>query len=118
MAVSDPDHRYVSLQFCPKCDTAYAIQVIDGRLNLICRTCSFAEETSHIIAHKTNYGFQERDKDFMINQYSRYDRTLPVSTVNPCPKCGARAKFQKASDSKMSLMFFCLNPDCSVIWKT
>ena len=118
MTSKDLDYQYVSLQFCPKCDTAYAIQVKEGQLHLICRTCSYSEVTKHIIAHKTNYGFQEMDKDYLINQYSRFDRTLPVSTVNPCPQCGARSKFQKASDSKMSLMFFCINPDCGVIWKT
>ncbi len=113
------DYAYVSIQFCPVCDTAYAMQVSDGKLSLFCRNCSHKEDTKNIIVHKTNYGFQEMDKDFLVNQYSRYDNTLPVSTVHRCPQCGEnRSKFQKASDSKMSLMFFCINPDCTAIWKT
>ena len=113
-----PDYNYVSIQFCPICETAYAMQVLEGKLSLFCRNCSHRETTQNIIVHKTNYGFKEMDKDFLINQYSRFDKTLPISTTHVCPECGGKkSKYQKASDSKMSLMFFCINPECTAIWK-
>ena len=111
-------YNYVSLQFCTSCDTAFSVQAVDGELKLVCRTCGLTEPTRNIVVHRTSYESKDLDKDFLFNECSRYDRTLAVSTVQPCPKCHHReAKFMKSSEERMALMFICLNPDCNLVWK-
>lgn len=113
-------HRYdyISLQFCKSCETAYSIQILDGQQMLFCRNCSFSEPTDLIVVHRTSYENKEMDKEFMINQNSRHDVTLPVCTTEICPACqNTRSKFMKSHDDKMALMFFCLNTECGAIWR-
>ena len=111
-------YDYVSLQFCKVCDTAYAMQISDGKQILFCRNCGNEEPTDLLVVHRTNYEHAESDKDYMINKDSRHDITLPISTQEPCVSCGHnRSKYMKAHDEKMALMYFCLNPDCGTIWR-
>lgn len=111
-------YDYVSLQFCSVCDTAYAMQINDGKQILFCRSCGHEEPTDLLVVHRTNYEHKESDKDYMINRDSRHDVTLPISTTERCFKCGHdRSKFMKTHDNKMALMFFCLAPKCGAIWR-
>ena len=114
----NPRYDYVSLQFCNICDTAYAMQISDGKQTLICRNCGHDEATDLLVVHRTNYEHSESDKDYMFNEDSRHDVTLPISTIEPCVVCGkTRAKYMKAHDNKMALMFFCLDPECRTVWR-
>lgn len=111
-------YDYVSLQFCDVCDSAYSVQISNGEQILFCRNCGNQQPTDLLVVHRTNYENRESDKDYLINRYSIYDVTLPVSTVEHCVRCGHhRSKFMKAHDTKMALMYFCLSPNCGTIWR-
>ncbi len=111
-------YDYISLQFCGVCDTAFSVQIKDGNQMLFCRNCGNEEATDLLVVHRTNYENKESDKDFMINRDSRYDVTLPISTVEHCIVCDHKeSKFIKVHDNKMALMYFCLAPACGAIWR-
>jgi DNA-directed RNA polymerase subunit M/transcription elongation factor TFIIS len=59
----------------------------------------------------------ESQAAFGVNPDTKHDRTLPISTLVPCPSCGARrAKFQKHRDDSMALTYLCLQ--CEGSWNT
>lgn len=111
-------YKYDSIRFCTDCSFAFTICVIDGQLKMVCQRCGLEEPTENIIVHRTGYETKDQDRDYLINEYSRYDKTLPVSYHEVCPDCqGKECKFQKYNDSKMALMYVCLNPKCNSVWK-
>ena len=118
MAHQSHAYKYDSLKFCTECSFAYTICVVNGELKMVCQKCGFEEGTDNIIVHRNDYERKDLDRDYLINKNSRFDRTLPVTYHEPCPKCASKGcKFQKYNDSKMALMFFCLSENCGFVWK-
>ncbi|CAL5225093.1 g7871 [Coccomyxa viridis] len=118
MDTGTPSYKYISLEFCPTCDTSLSMMEREGQLCLFCRSCSYTEKSDNIIVHQTRYDHKVDDIDYKINSYSRFDNTLPISTTQKCPQCKHNeAKFLRQSDSKTSLMFFCIAPGCDAMWR-
>ena len=81
------------MEFCNKCDNIYYIEIhqLTGKLNYKCKKCkNFVDlnkvnKKSYLI--KTNIQKKKASYDYIINEYTKYDNTLPRIKHISCPKC-------------------------------
>ena len=75
------------MEFCSKCDNLYALQISDEKkLTYYCKNCG-NEETN---LNETNLCIskiytKENNNSFIINEYTKYDPTLPHVHNVKCP---------------------------------
>lgn len=119
------------MNFCDKCDNMYYMKISEepeseGKLIYYCRNCGY-EETNVNLKNLciSKYGSDEIKKSNKINEYTKYDPTLPHSHTIKCPnyKCISNDEKGSASpdviyiridDINMKYMYLCVY--CNTKW--
>ena len=92
------------MEFCNKCDNIYYIEIAkNGKLNYKCKKCKNSvnlneiNEKSYLI--KTNIQKKKASYEYIINEYTKYDNTLPRIKHIKCPKCSKQTKPKASPES-------------------
>ena len=115
------------MEFCKKCDNMYYMQNNDeGRLIHFCKNCCY--EDNEILKTKNlkvyEYSANNDDSNMRINEYTRFDPTLPHVNNIKCPNedCTSnkgQAKqdviYIRVDDLNMNYTYLCYN--CNYVWK-
>ena len=115
------------MEFCNKCDNLYyyKLESESGKhLMYYCRNCGQEEEpkTKNICISKINNNIKKKHTQF-INEYTKYDPTLP--RINTVPCVNSECKFNKTKvnreiiyirydDDNMKYVYLC--PECNTNW--
>ena len=114
------------MHFCSKCDNMYYISIDDldpNSLLFYCKKCgnkdkSFANNKTCIA--KINFKQSTENFDHLVNEYTKYDPTLPrINNIN-CPndKCKNNEEiiYIRYDNENMKYLYLC--PKCDNVWKT
>ena len=113
------------MNFCTKCDFMYYIKVNEeDELKYYCRNCGH-EDTNHSVSNlKVSVYEKTSTTQKHINQWIKYDPTLPHTSSVKCPndKCKSNEKDQTSdiiyfryNDIDMKYMYLCTK--CDINWK-
>ncbi len=121
------------MNFCTRCDNMYYMKIDDddnspekGKLIYYCRNCGHEETNVNI--HNlciSRYEDNVTQKTSKINEFTKYDPTLPHSHTIKCPneKCASNKEVDSASsdviyiridDINMKYMYLCVY--CNTNW--
>ena len=124
------------MKFCYKCDNMYYIKISDTKddsLSYYCRVCG-NEETSHseepCVLSTINNTTGEQIYNYLINEYTKFDPTLPRVYNIECPnpncktnelsnsgkKKPAEIIYMRYDDNNLKYTYICVT--CDTIWKT
>ncbi len=120
------------MNFCSKCDNMYYMKINDdensdeqGKLIYYCRNCGHEETNVHLgNLCISKYEASISQKSSKINEYTKYDPTLPHSHTIKCPneqclsneKDGAMSDviYIRVDDINMKYMYLCVY--CNTNW--
>ncbi len=94
------NETYSNIKFCSNCDSAYYSKVENKKLIYICRNCGNQEDSFNPIVHTNDYRRKEVTGKHLLNQYIKYDHTIPRTKMIKCHNC----------DENTEIMFFKYNP--------
>ena len=116
------------MEFCKNCDNMYYMKKNDEKkLIHYCKHCNY--EDTKLIETKNmkvfEYSKEDSGENVVINEYTRYDPTLPHAKTIKCPnlECESNKKTQieqdviyiRVDDRKMKYMYLCYH--CNSSWK-
>lgn len=120
------------MNFCDKCDNMYYMKINDddksdkqGTLVYYCRNCGH-EETNVNLKNLciSKYEDNVTSKTSKINEYTKYDPTLPHSHTIRCPNQECKSNqnnsvesdviYLRVDDVNMKFMYLCVN--CDTNW--
>ena len=120
------------MKFCNNCDNIFYIsndEKDNNILNYYCRHCNNEENhitNDNICVLNTNFKKNEDSYNFIVNEYTKYDPTLPHIFNIPCPNnnCKSNTDSNAKSDiiyirydnAKMKYIYLC--NFCDYTWKT
>ena len=115
------------MEFCEKCDNMYYMKTNENDdLVYYCKYCG--HEDSQLIQTKNlkdyKYTKETKSKDIHINEYTKYDPTLPHTSNIKCPnmKCGSNTSpdtipqdviYLRYDDTSMKYTYLCYHCDCN-----
>lgn len=112
------------MKFCEKCDNMYYMKVNEqSKLIYVCKNCGNENEeeikTENMKVYK--YSNETKQKNIQINQYTKYDPTLPHMTNIKCPnpecKCNKQVDiiqdvvYLRYDDENMKYIYLCCHCD-------
>jgi DNA-directed RNA polymerase subunit M/transcription elongation factor TFIIS len=113
------------MNFCDKCDNLYYLQFSDDKsLYYLCRSCG--DEKNNVILDNLCISTYEEKKNqsfSKINEYTKYDPTLPHSHTIRCPNQECKSNkgvtdpdviYLRVDDVNMKFMYLCVN--CDTNW--
>ena len=87
------------MEFCNKCDNIYYIEIIDGILSYKCKKCKnvviLDEINNKPYLIKTDIQKKKSSYEYIINEYTKYDNTLPRIKHIKCPRCSTKPSKQE-----------------------
>lgn len=116
------------MDFCKKCDNMYYMKKNeDKKLIYYCKNCNYEEE--NLIKEKNLKVFTYNNNsydDIKINEYTRYDPSLPHVNNIKCPNldCESNKKnsplssdiiYFRVDDKNMKYLYLCYH--CNYSWK-
>jgi len=117
------------MHFCIKCDNMYYLKLNnDESLIYYCRTCGYEDDTladSNISVSKTQLRRNEQKHNYVVNEYSKLDPTLPRINTIKCPNqnCNSNTKevprevlYIRYDDINMKYVYMCAV--CDFVWNT
>ena len=132
------------MKFCSKCDNMYYIKISNDKLVNYCRKCKNEEEMpddsiNSISVSKTHIKHKEGSFKHLINEYTKYDPTLPQINHIKCPNddCPSNVGKTPGEESKtgetalkaknkilyirydsdnMKYLYLCVN--CDQVWES
>jgi len=123
------------MKFCNECDNMYYISISDddeNKLSYYCRVCGNKERNvmEETCVLSTNNTTGEQIYNYSINEFTKYDPTLPRIYNMDCPneKCKtnilttsgkkkpAEIVFMRYDDNNLKYTYICVECDC--VWKT
>lgn len=111
--------------FCEKCDNMYYIKIDEDNSNSLvnyCKQCGYVDKnnTQNIITNISNIEDNE-----IINEYTKYDCTLPRVNNIPCPNSDCASNKNKdvqsevilikSNEKQLTFVYLCCHCDHS--WK-
>ena len=77
------------MEFCNKCDNIYYIEIKDGVLSYKCKKCknSVSLNKNKPYLMKTNIQKKKSSYEYIINENTKHDNTLPRIKHIKCPRC-------------------------------
>lgn len=92
------------MEFCNKCDNIYYIEITNnGKLNYKCKKCKNSVNLNEIndkpYLIKTNIQKKKASYEYNINEYTKYDNTLPRVKHIKCPKCYKKTESRASKGS-------------------
>jgi DNA-directed RNA polymerase subunit M/transcription elongation factor TFIIS len=120
------------MNFCKNCDNLYYIRLSeeDGKeLKYYCKKCGHVDDSivgESVIVSKTNVYKNEEDFNHLVNEYTKFDPTLPRIDNIPCPNaaCGTNKEDSpekrevivvRYNESSMKYLYICNS--CEHMWK-
>lgn len=113
------------MEFCEKCDNMYYMTINKTTKQLIyfCKYCGHEDSTlintKNLKVHK--FSKENKNKDVHINEYTKYDPTLPHVNTIKCPNnsCPSNEEedieqdviYLRYDDKNMKYMYLCCNCD-------
>lgn len=125
-------YLYLNMKFCIKCDNMYYIGINEKNANQLthyCRNCGYIDnsnirENSCILNMDIKKG--EQKYSHIVNQYTKYDPTLPRISNIQCPNENCETNSEK--DLKPDVLYIRYDEDnlkylymcstCDTTWKT
>ena len=122
------------MHFCENCRNMYYLKLGDDKNNLIyyCRHCGHEDSkisTEDVCVSNTQFKQGEQKYARIINEYTKYDPTLPRTQTIRCPNQDCRSNkdiegvrpqqeviFVRYDDSNMKYIYLCAH--CDTTWKT
>lgn len=116
------------MEFCKKCDNMYYMKKNeDNQLIHYCKHCNFQE--NKLIETRNMKVFEYSKDDVVgninINEYTRYDPTLPHVNTIKCPNLDCKSNksedvqqdviYIRVDDSNMKYIYLCYH--CNSSWK-
>ena len=115
------------MEFCKQCDNMYYMKTNeDKKLIYYCKCCGFEDDNMDITNLKVSkYSKNVKLLDINVNEYTKYDATLPhVSTIK-CPNSECRSNkeqdvnndviYIRYDNKNMKYMYLCYH--CDYVWK-
>lgn len=118
------------MKFCTKCDNMYYIGIREEEtvLSFYCRNCGHVDETT-TTGCVLNTQLQKKDQNYhhIVNQYTKFDPTLPRIYNIHCPniQCNSNTDknappaeiiFMRYDDANLKYIYIC--SVCDTTWKT
>lgn len=124
------------MHFCVQCKNMYYLKIQtndDGddqndKLVYFCRNCGDVNEElaeKNICVSKTSFNDSGNNFSAMLNEYSKYDPTLPRTTMIKCPNtsCSSNVEdgkreviYNRYDDTNLKYVYMCCF--CDTTWKT
>jgi len=120
------------MHFCNKCENMLYIRILEEDSNSLvyyCRNCGDSDkliDKNNICVSRTEFVAQEKAYINDINQYTKYDPTLPRTNTIRCPNQACESNTNQESkreviylrydDKNMKYIYMCTI--CDTIWKT
>ena len=120
------------MKFCTICDNMYYIGINEknsNQLSYYCRNCGHVDETmtsENVCVLKTQIRKGEQKFNHIINEYTKYDPTLPrvhniQCTNSACKTNGnhptpSEVIYIRYDDDNMKYLYMCVT--CDTVWKT
>ena len=120
------------MHFCSNCSNMYYIRINNedsNKLVYYCRKCGNEDKllsTENVYVSKTQVKKSEQTFSHIVNEYTKFDPTLPRinSVLCPNPDCITNTTDDKEreiiyiryDDANMKYIYLC--SDCDTIWKT
>lgn len=109
-------------KFCKKCNNfLYHIEERDHKAYLKCRSCPYEDEITKAVVYEHDL-HQDRSIQYSINQFTKYEPTLPRFTNMVCPNkvCPTQNKESdivgiKLDSTNVLWMYQCAA--CETTWK-
>ncbi len=121
------------MHFCKTCNNMYYISLggEDGsKLTYYCRNCGEMDEQialDSVCVSRTNYQNNEKSFGNFVNEYTKYDPTLPRVNNIPCPNEDCISNTEHSGENikevllirydNINLKFLYLCSHCETIWK-
>lgn len=121
------------MHFCTECNNMYYLKIKDENANSLiyyCRNCGHENDTltaENVCVSDTQIKHTEDQYIHVVNEYTKYDPTLPRINTIDCPnsKCASNeegeSKFEREiiyiryDDTNMKYMYVCAI--CNTSWK-
>ena len=122
------------MHFCTECNNMYYLKIMDDDANSLiyyCRNCGHVNDTltaENVCVSDTQIKQQEDQYTHIVNEYTKYDPTLPRINTIDCPnsKCASNAGAEtgkvereiiyiRYDDTNMKYMYVCAV--CNTQWK-
>lgn len=128
------------MKFCTVCDNMYYISINEkdsNQLSYYCRSCGHVDDTiseEGVCILNTQLKKGNQKFNHIINQYTKFDPTLPRIYNVPCPNAQCSVNLAKTSaasnpdesqseviymrydDTNMKYLYICTT--CDTVWKT
>ncbi len=124
------------MHFCSECGNMYYVRISeddDNKLIYYCRNCGHEDDImdkDNICVAKTQVSREKQKYTHAINEYTKYDPTLPRINTIKCPthQCDSNRDpkdksykereviYLRYDDINMKYIYLC--PVCDTIWKT
>ena len=121
------------MKYCTQCDNMYYIGIDandSNKLTYYCRNCRHIDSeitNDSLCVLKTSLKKGEQTFTHMINQYTKFDPTLPRIYNVRCPhvECATNKEGNKApteviymryDDNRLKYLYICVT--CDTVWKT
>lgn len=128
------------MHFCSECHNMYYLKVTSEDANSLiyyCRNCGHEDDNltaDNICVSNTQIKRSEQKYNHIINEYTKYDPTLPRINTIKCPKQDCSSNQQKGSKSEqghevkreviyiryddINMKYIYLCAHCDTMWKT
>ncbi len=119
------------MHFCNVCDNMYYIRVDEdsgSKLIYYCRKCGNEDSLisdKNACVLKTNVNTVETSIDYVVNEYTKYDPTLPRFNSILCPNADCQTNTKDAPREiiyirydEVELKYIYLCSTCDTSWKT
>lgn len=119
------------MHFCNKCNNMYYIRINsedENKLVYYCRNCGNEDDqltAENICVSKTQLKRSEQKYNHIINEYTKFDPTLPRINTIKCPnsECSSNKSdgereviYLRYDDINMLYIYLCAK--CDTVWKT
>lgn len=117
------------MRFCEKCENMLYLNINDetAELTYSCRYCGDVQTGTvdeHVV-HRVSFENQSFDHLNVINQYTKDDPTIPITTSIPCPmaecdsnKEGGTPKLRYVRHDKTNLKYSYMCMHCGHVWRS
>ncbi len=120
------------MHFCKNCDNMYYLKLSAEDQNVLiyyCRNCGDEEpnlKTTDNCILSTQISSSDKSNSTIINQYTKYDVTLPRSNTIRCPNQDCETNTDKSVEREIiylrydedAMKYIYLCSHCSTTWKT
>ena len=120
------------MHFCSNCHNMYYLKIRDedggNSLNYYCRNCGHEDTTltaEAICVSETQLRRSEQKFTHMVNEYTKFDPTLPRINTIKCPNQNCKSNteegkereviYMRYDDINMKYVYICA--ECDYVWK-